>query len=81
MKYYEDVLGLIGNTPLVRLNKLVPPGGATLLAKMEQLNPGGSVKDRMAYNMVRRAEEEGLLRTGRVPGSLSLCFLMVHFDS
>ena len=64
MKYYEDVLGLIGNTPLVRLNKLVPPGGATLLAKMEQLNPGGSVKDRMAYNMVRRAEEEGLLKPG-----------------
>ena len=53
MKYYEDVLGLIGNTPLVRLNKLVPPGSATVLAKMEQLNPGGSVKDRMAYNMVK----------------------------
>jgi cystathionine beta-synthase len=64
MKYYEDVLGLIGNTPLVRLNKLVPPGSATVLAKMEQLNPGGSVKDRMAYNMVKCAEDAGLLKPG-----------------
>ncbi|MBS36372.1 MAG: pyridoxal-5'-phosphate-dependent protein subunit beta [Thiotrichales bacterium] len=64
MKYYKNVLELIGNTPLVQLNKLTPPGSATLLAKMEQLNPGGSVKDRMAYNMVRRAEDAGLIKPG-----------------
>ncbi len=64
MKYAEDVLGLIGNTPLVRLNRLTNPRMATVLAKLENLNPGGSVKDRMAVNMVRRAEEAGLLGPG-----------------
>jgi cystathionine beta-synthase len=49
---------------LVKLNKLVGPGMATVYAKLENLNPGGSVKDRMAYNMVRRAEEAGLLKPG-----------------
>ena len=64
MKYHQNVLGLIGNTPLVKLNRVVKPGSATLLAKMENLNPGGSVKDRMARNMVVRAEEQGLLKPG-----------------
>lgn len=64
MKYYEDVLGLVGNTPLVKLNRLANDRMATVLAKMEQLNPGGSVKDRMAVNMVRRAEEAGLVKAG-----------------
>ncbi len=64
MKYYENVLELIGNTPLVRLNRLAGPDSATVLAKMENLNPGGSVKDRMAVNMVRRAEEAGLIKPG-----------------
>ena len=64
MKYYESVLGLVGRTPLVRLNRLADDSMATVLVKMEQLNPGGSVKDRMAVNMVESAEEAGLLQPG-----------------
>ncbi|TFH41921.1 MAG: pyridoxal-phosphate dependent enzyme [Lysobacterales bacterium] len=64
MKYAENILGLIGNTPLVKLNRLANPRMATVLAKLENLNPGGSVKDRMAVNMVRRAEEAGLIEPG-----------------
>ncbi len=64
MKYAETVLDLIGKTPLVRLQRLVDASMADVYVKMEQLNPGGSVKDRMAVNMVRRAEEAGLLKPG-----------------
>ena len=64
MKYYNNVLELIGNTPLVKLNRIADDSMATVLVKMEQLNPGGSVKDRMALNMVKRAEEAGLLKPG-----------------
>ena len=64
MQYYENILDLVGNTPLVRLNNIVEPNMATVFAKMENLNPSGSVKDRMAINMVRRAEEEGLIKPG-----------------
>ena len=61
----ESLGSLVGHTPLVKLNRLVDPGTmATVLVKMEQLNPGGSVKDRMAVNMVNRAEEAGLLQPG-----------------
>ncbi len=64
MKIHNSVLDLIGDTPLVKLNRLVSPGMATVLAKLEMYNPAGSVKDRMAYNMVRRAEEQGLIKPG-----------------
>jgi len=64
MKVYDDVLDLVGHTPLVRLNRLPGAGAATVYAKLEQLNPGGSVKDRMAVNMVLRAEESGLIGPG-----------------
>ncbi|MCA9291892.1 MAG: pyridoxal-phosphate dependent enzyme, partial [Phycisphaerales bacterium] len=64
MKYANTVLDLIGRTPLVRLTKLADDSMATVLVKMEQLNPGGSVKDRMAINMICRAEEQGLLGPG-----------------
>jgi len=65
VKYADTVLDLIGRTPLVKLQRLVDPATmATVLVKMEQLNPAGSVKDRMAANMVRRAEEAGLIRPG-----------------
>ena len=64
MKYYENILGLVGQTPLVKLNRMTDSRMATVLAKMENLNPGGSVKDRMAVNMVRRAEEAGLIKPG-----------------
>lgn len=64
MKYVQSVLDLIGKTPMVKLNKLVDDTMATVLMKMENLNPGGSVKDRMALNMVRRGEEAGLIQPG-----------------
>ncbi len=65
MHYANSVLELVGNTPLVRLNRLVDERTmARVLVKMEQLNPAGSVKDRMAVHMVRRAEEAGLLKPG-----------------
>jgi len=63
-KVASSVIELVGNTPLIRLNKLPKPGGATILAKLESLNPGGSVKDRIAVAMVEDAEQRGLLRPG-----------------
>ena len=60
----ESVLDLIGNTPLVRLNRVAPAGGATVLAKVESQNPGGSVKDRIARSMIEDAEQRGALRPG-----------------
>ncbi|MHC4216892.1 MAG: pyridoxal-phosphate dependent enzyme [Planctomycetota bacterium] len=64
MSFADSVLALVGKTPLVRLNRLVDDTMATVLVKMEHLNPTGSVKDRMAVNMVVRAEEAGLLDPG-----------------
>jgi len=61
---FEDVLGAIGRTPLVRLGRLVPVGSADLVAKLEFFGPGGSVKDRAALSMVLDAEVRGLLRPG-----------------
>ena len=60
----DSVLDLIGNTPLVRLSRVTPAGGAELLGKMESLNPGGSVKDRIALAMIEAAEAAGLLKPG-----------------
>ena len=59
-----SVLELIGGTPLVKLNRIANPEGATVLAKMESLNPAGSVKDRIAYAMVDDAERRGVLKPG-----------------
>ncbi len=64
MSYHETVLSAIGHTPLVRLQKLVGPEDATVLVKLEYLNPGGSIKDRMALHILDRAEKSGLLRRG-----------------
>ena len=64
MRIANDVTALIGNTPLVRLNRLVPASGATVLAKLEYFNPRGSVKDRAAVAMVDAAEAAGVLHTG-----------------
>ncbi len=57
-----SVLNAIGNTPLLELTRIVPPGCATLLAKAEFMNPGGSVKDRIARHIIERAEATGKLR-------------------
>jgi cysteine synthase A len=61
---YENVLSLIGNTPLVRIRHAVSANGATVWAKCEQLNPGGSVKDRIALSMIEAAERAGRLKPG-----------------
>jgi cystathionine beta-synthase len=61
---YPTLLELVGNTPLVRLQNIVPEGGATVLCKLEFLNPGGSIKDRIAITMVDAAEREGKLKPG-----------------
>jgi len=64
MKYASTVLDLIGNTPLVKLNRVTDGVKATVLVKLEYLNPGGSIKDRIALKMVERAEERGQLKPG-----------------
>jgi len=64
LKVAENITELVGETPLLHLRRLVPPGGAEIYAKLEYLSPGGSVKDRAAIGMIRRAEEEGRLRPG-----------------
>jgi len=66
MKTVGSVFELIGNTPMVKLNKLTKPGYADVYVKLESFNPGGSIKDRAAYNMIRVAEEKGLLKPGSV---------------
>lgn len=64
MKTVENILELIGETPLVKINKLAKKGSAEIWAKLESFNPGGSVKDRIALNMIKAAEAEGLLKPG-----------------
>ncbi|MCZ8169407.1 cystathionine beta-synthase [Flavobacterium fontis] len=64
MNYSENILGTIGNTPLVKLNKVVEGIDALVLAKVETFNPGNSVKDRMALKMVEDAEADGRLKPG-----------------
>ena len=61
----DNILSLIGGTPLVRLRNLPAPGGAAVWAKCEQQNPGGSVMDRVALAMIEAAEAEGQIRPGR----------------
>ena len=60
----ETILQLIGETPLVRLNRVIHDGAAAVYGKLESLNPGGSVKDRIALSMVENAEKEGRLNPG-----------------
>ncbi|WP_420830193.1 cysteine synthase A [Polycladomyces abyssicola] len=60
----DNITDLIGKTPLVRLNRLPSPGDAEVYVKLEKFNPGGSVKDRTAYSMIRAAEEAGKLKPG-----------------
>jgi cystathionine beta-synthase len=64
MSYYESLVDLIGNTPLVRLRTVTAGLDATVLAKVEYFNPGGSVKDRIAVRMIDAAEESGELKPG-----------------
>ncbi|MGB3828146.1 MAG: cystathionine beta-synthase [Ornithinimicrobium sp.] len=64
MRYAESIIDIVGNTPLVKLNHVTEGIEATVLAKIEYLNPGGSIKDRIATKMIDAAEEQGLLKPG-----------------
>jgi cysteine synthase len=65
LKLYNSVLDLIGNTPIVKLNRIPDLTGGEVYIKLESFNPGGSVKDRAASSMINRAEAEGLLIPGK----------------
>jgi len=64
-KVADNICELIGDTPMVRLNRVVPPDAATVYAKLEMFNPCSSVKDRIALSMIEAAEEEGLIEPGK----------------
>jgi cysteine synthase A len=65
-RIYSDITFTIGRTPLVRINSMAAGLPGTVVAKVESFNPGGSVKDRIAFSMIRAAEEAGLLKEGTV---------------
>ncbi|MDE2572309.1 MAG: pyridoxal-phosphate dependent enzyme, partial [bacterium] len=64
MQYFESALQVVGNTPLIRLNKVMNGAKPLVLAKVEYVNPGGSVKDRPAVAMLEEAERTGKLKPG-----------------
>ncbi len=64
LRVAENIADLVGETPVLHLRKIVPAGAADVYAKLEYLNPGGSIKDRAALGMIQRAEEDGRLRPG-----------------
>jgi cysteine synthase A len=64
LRVADDITQLVGETPMLQLKRLVPPDSADVFAKLEYLNPGGSVKDRAAIGIIRRAEQDGKLRPG-----------------
>jgi cysteine synthase A len=63
-RIYQNVLETIGKTPLVKLNKLTQDANATVIAKLEARNPGGSVKDRICLSMITEAEKQGIIKPG-----------------
>jgi cystathionine beta-synthase len=82
MDFKENILECIGETPLVKLNKIVEPNSATILVKCEFLNPSGSIKDRIAHYIIEQAEERGELKPGGViventSGNTGLALAMV----
>jgi cysteine synthase len=64
LRVSDDITQLVGETPLLQLKRLVPTGSAAVFAKLEYLNPGGSVKDRAAIGIIRQAERDGKLKPG-----------------
>lgn len=66
MRYYQNILKLIGKTPLVRINKINPNKNVLILAKLEKQNPAGSVKDRITVSMIEAAENEGILNNEKI---------------
>ena len=61
MSIYNNITELIGQTPIVKLNNIVPEGAADVYVKLEAFNPGSSVKDRIALSMIEKAEQDGIL--------------------
>lgn len=64
LRVADDITQLVGETPILQLKRIVPSGSADVFAKLEYLNPGGSVKDRAAIGIIKRAEEQGRLKRG-----------------
>ena len=64
LRISDDISSLVGETPMLHMRKLAPAGSADIFAKLEYLNPGGSVKDRAAIGLIARAEKEGKLKPG-----------------
>jgi len=64
LRVTDDITQLVGETPILQLKRIAPPGSADIFAKLEFLNPGGSVKDRAAIGIIRRAEQEGKIHRG-----------------
>lgn len=64
MGVYDNIVDLIGGTPMVRLQRIVPDGAADVYVKLEMFNPSGSVKDRAAFNLIDTAEKKGILKPG-----------------
>ena len=65
LRVAEEITELVGETPILHLRKLAPAGAADVYAKLEYLNPGGSIKDRAALGMITKAERAGTLKPGR----------------
>ena len=78
MAKYENILQAIGRTPLIRLRRIGADIASPIYAKVESLNPGGSVKDRVGFAMVEAAEKAGLLKPG---GTLATFCCSHHVDS
>jgi cysteine synthase A len=66
LRVADDITELVGQTPMLRLRRMAPRSSADVFAKLEYLNPGGSVKDRAAIGIIRRAEQDGHLKSGEV---------------
>ncbi|MFC2017839.1 PLP-dependent cysteine synthase family protein [Chloroflexota bacterium] len=66
MEIYENIIQMIGDTPLIKINRLNPNKNTTMYAKFEGLNPTGSIKDRIALSMIQQAETEGTLTKGKI---------------
>src|SRR5919112_350978 len=64
LRAVDNILDLVGGTPLLRLSRFAPPPAAEVCAKLEYMNPGGSVKDRAALGMILDAERRGVLKPG-----------------
>ena len=63
---YNNVLEAMGHTPMIQLNRMTDPEGARVLVKYEGLNVGGSIKTRTAFNMIKKAEDDGILKPDSV---------------